>query len=131
VYDFGASTTVNMFLTPHNSVTNSLRFTITTGGINGEQHLDAAANAVLPAGTWEHVAVVLGASGGALYLNGALVTTNAAMTLRPIDLGATANNWVGRSQYAADPFLDGEVDDLRIYDQALTATEVANVFAGR
>ena len=29
-------------------------------------------------------------------------------------MGATTQNWIGRSQYP-DPYLDGRVDDFRIY----------------
>jgi Concanavalin A-like lectin/glucanases superfamily len=129
VFDFGNSANVNMFLTTHAGTINAVRFAITTTGNAGEQHLDGTA--VLPAGTWRHVAVVLGAAGGALYVDGALVTTNAAMTLRPADLGAPVNNWVGRSQYAADPFLDGEVDEFRIYDRALAASDITTIFNAR
>lgn len=41
----------------------------------------------------------------------------------------TSLDWLGRSQYAADPFLDGQVDDFRIYSQALSAAEVMALFA--
>ncbi|GIH59871.1 beta-L-arabinofuranosidase domain-containing protein [Microbispora siamensis] len=33
----------------------------------------------------------------------------------PPDLGSTTGNWIGRSQYAGDPYLRGAVDSLRIY----------------
>src|SRR5207244_698868 len=39
--------------------------------------------------------------------------------------GSTAQNWIGRSQYGADPFLNGLVDDFRIYNGALSAAQVA------
>ena len=91
VFDFGSSTNVYMFLTPHAGGTSIARFAITTSGNANEQHLDATS--VLPVGTWTHVAIVLGAGGGTLYLNGAAVATNAALMLRPADLGAAANNW--------------------------------------
>jgi len=45
--------------------------------------------------------------------------------VRPSNLGNTANNWIGRSQFAVDPFFDGFIDDFRIYSRALSATEIA------
>jgi hypothetical protein len=45
------------------------------------------------------------------------------MTLKPSNMGTTTQNWIGRSQYA-DPYLNGRVDDFRIYNKALTAGEI-------
>jgi hypothetical protein len=64
-----------------------------------------------------------------LYLNGVEAARNAAMTVRPSDLGSTTQNWVGRSQYGGDPYLDGAVDSLRIYSRALTAAEVRSLYS--
>jgi hypothetical protein len=74
---------------------------------------------------------VLGATGGTLYVNGVAVTTSTAVVLRPMALGASTNNWIGRSQYAADPYFDGEIDEFRIYSQALTASEITTIFNAR
>jgi hypothetical protein len=38
-------------------------------------------------------------------------------------LQGTVNNWIGRSQWA-DPYLNGKVDDFRIYAGALTGDGV-------
>jgi hypothetical protein len=129
IFDFGADATTNMFLTPQNSQTSVLRFAITTGGNASEQRLDGAAP--LPTGSWHHVAVVLTGAGGTLYLDGQVAATNTALTLVPSMLGATANDWLGRSQYTADPYLDGQIDDLVIYARALSAQEIAAVYAQR
>jgi hypothetical protein len=65
-----------------------------------------------------------------LYVNGKLMATQEAVTLTPSELGATANNWIGRSQFP-DPFFKGSFDEFRIYNKALTPEEVdANFKAG-
>ncbi|GAA3220371.1 beta-L-arabinofuranosidase domain-containing protein [Dactylosporangium siamense] len=122
VFDFGSGTGVNMFLTAR-SGSGTARFAITATGAGGEQRIDAPA--ALPAGAWTHVAVTRNGNLGVLYVNGAEVARNTALTTSPANLGSTTQNWVGRSQYA-DPYLDGAVDSLRIYSRALTATEVAD-----
>ena len=38
--------------------------------------------------------------------------------VRPVE------NWLGKSSFAADPGLTGSIDELRVYDHALTADEV-------
>jgi hypothetical protein len=125
LFDFGTGTTVNMFLTPQ-SGSSTVRFAITTGGGGAEQQINSTS--ALPTGVWKHVAVTLSGNVGTLYVDGVQVGQNTNMTLRPSSLGNTTNNWIGRSQYAADPFLDGQVDEFRIYNRALSAAEVLGLF---
>lgn len=83
--------------------------------------------AALSTGAWHHIAVVLGSGAtytGTLYIDHVPVGTNTAMTFRPSDLGNTANNFIGKSQYADDPYLDADIDDFRVYKRALTAAEI-------
>jgi hypothetical protein len=126
VFDFGTGSGANLFLTPR-SGSGTARFAITTGGAGAEQRIEAPA--ALPSGTWTHVAVTLGNSVGVLYVNGAEVARNSALTVRPGDLGSTTQNWIGRSQYAGDPYLSGAIDGFRLYSRVLSAAEIAQ-FAG-
>jgi fibronectin type 3 domain-containing protein len=127
IFDFGRNTTSNMFLTPQNGSSGRLRFAITTNGAGGEQQINGSS--ALATGVWHHVAVTLHGNTGILYLNGAAVGTNAAMTLRPSSLGFTENNYLGRSQYAADPYFDGLLNEFRLYVAALSADEIAATHA--
>jgi hypothetical protein len=124
VFDFGSGTGTYLFLTPR-SGGGTARFAITTGGAGAEQRIDAPA--ALPAGVWTHVAVTQTGNLGVLYVNGAEVARNAALTVRPAALGSTTQNWVGRSQYGGDPYLSAAVDGLRVYARALGAAEVASL----
>jgi Concanavalin A-like lectin/glucanases superfamily len=126
VFDFGTGTNTYMFLTPNSRSATTLRFAITVGGNGAEQQLNDSPS--LPLGSWQHVAVTVTGSAGTLYLNGVAVAQNAAMTLTPSSLGTTTQNWIGRSQFSVDPFLDGKVDNFRIYSRALAASEVAVLF---
>ena len=124
IFDFGTGTTNYMFLTPknglhrHSSLCDQIRF-IT------EQFIDGTA--ALPTGGWHHVAVTLNGSTGTLYVDGVQVGSNTAMTITPTMLGATTQNWIGRSEFSADPYLNGRVDGFRIYNRALSASEVLAV----
>lgn len=124
LFDFGTGTTANMFLVPSSS-SGTARFAITTSGSGGEQRINAPS--ALPTGVWTHVAVTVGAGVGILYVNGAEVARNASMTLTPGALGSTSQNWIGRSQYSGDPYLDGAVDSFRVYSRVLTASEVSGL----
>jgi hypothetical protein len=127
VFDFGTGTTANMFLTL-SAGGGPLRFAITTGGGGAEQRIDHTGT--LPLGSWSHVAVTLSGNTGTLYVNGTPVGTNSNMTLDPSDLGATTQNYIGRSQYP-DPYLNATVDDFQIYDGALTAADIGALASGQ
>lgn len=122
IWDFGQDTNMYMFFTPTNNINNVAKFAISIHGNTAEQVVSAP----LPLAPlkWTHVAVVLGPSGGTLYLDGVVAGTNATMSLRPVHLGRTANNYIGRSQFSADPYLDGAVDEFRVYDRALSQEEI-------
>jgi glucuronoarabinoxylan endo-1,4-beta-xylanase len=126
IFDFGHNTTRYMFLTPQNGSSTRLRFAISTNSSGSEQQITGAS--ALAVGAWQHVAVTLNGNTGILYLNGVAVGTNAAMTLRPATLGVTTNNFLGRSQWS-DPYLNGLLDEFRIYSVALSASEIAATYA--
>jgi hypothetical protein len=128
VFDFGTGTNDYMFLTL-NAADSALRFAITTSGAGGEQQINTTDE--LPLNTWSHVAVTLSGTTGTLYVNGTAVGTNPDMTLTPADLGDTTQDWIGHSQYPADPYLDGEVDDVNIYSSALSAAQIATLASGQ
>jgi hypothetical protein len=128
IFDFGSGGNSYMFLTPAAGGSNKVRFTITNPGGTGEQVIDGAA--ALPTGAWTHVAVTLTGNLGILYVNGAEAGRNESMSLKPLDLGATTQNWIGRSQFASDPYLDGRVDDFRIYSGALSAADIVALANG-
>ena len=126
IFDFGTGTTRYMFLTPR-TPGNQTRFAISTAGAGGEQRLDSAG---LSTGRWHHLVVTLTGDTGTLYVDGMQVAQNVSMSLAPADLGNTSANWLGRSQFSADPYLDGRIDNLRMYSRVLSLQEVQALEAG-
>ena len=126
IFDFGSGTSTYMNLMPKNGSNGKIRFAIRNNG-SSEQIIDG--QSALATGGWHHVAVTLNGATGTLYVDGLQVGQNTTMTLKPSDLGATTQNWIGRSQFA-DPYLDGRVDDFRIYNRAISASEVTSVMNG-
>jgi hypothetical protein len=128
IFDFGTGTTVYMFLTP-NSSSATTRFGITTAGNQQEQQVNTTPT--LPTGTWQHEVITLSGSTASLYVQGASVAQNTNVTLTPASLASTTHNWIGRSQFTADPYLNGQVDNFRIYGRALSASEVQALYAAQ
>ncbi|MFF3850303.1 beta-L-arabinofuranosidase domain-containing protein [Streptomyces sp. NPDC002328] len=121
VLDFGDDTTRYLYLTARNA-SGVPRFAITTGGPGAEQGLNGTA--ALPLNRWSHLAVTIGAGVGTLYVDGAAVARNTAMSLTPAALGALAHHWLGRSHFASDPVLAGAFGGFDVWSRALSADEI-------
>ena len=84
-----------------------------------------------PTGQWQHLAVAFDGVAGfiRMYVNGQLVATNAA----PASLLANAHEVsIGNRPSTADAYLypfTGQIDDVRVYTRALSATDVQALYA--
>jgi hypothetical protein len=127
IFDFGTGVTSGnplnyMFLSPRQSTTGTMRFAIRQTTSTGESGVNSPMN--LSAG-WHHMAVVIDGSAMTLglYLDGEAVASGTTAVL-PKDLGATNQNWLGRSQWSGDGYYQGLIDDFRIYNRAMSTGEV-------
>jgi hypothetical protein len=77
---------------------------------------------VFPENEWVHVAAVVDEGNiGYLYWNGTLIKTG------PLEMPWTtqrAFHWLGRSAWSFDEYYDGLMDELIIFDRALSADEI-------
>jgi hypothetical protein len=123
IFDFGNGTGSYLFLSPMANSGN-MRFAITINGNGAEQRIDAPFP--LPTNSWCHVAVTLDGSVGLLYLDGVPIATNNNLTIRPWQT-LSATNYIGHSQFSADPLFHGEVSSFRIFGRALSGPEIQNL----
>jgi hypothetical protein len=123
IFDFGNGTGAYLFLSPMASSGN-MRFAITTNGNGAEQQINAPFP--LPTNSWCHVAVTLDGTVGLLYLDGVPIATNNNLVIRPWQT-LSATNYIGHSQFSADPLFHGEISSFRIFGRALSGAEIQNI----
>ena len=84
----------------------------------------------MPIGQLTYIAVTYDplSNSSKLYLNGVQVTS-ATKALNPLRDFTDYNNWLGRSQWARDPFYNGEYEEFRIWDGVLSGDQIAAHYA--
>ena len=125
----GSSETV--FSTVNGSGTGGYGVYISTGNVlgfivyNGVGSSAVLGNTVVTQKTWHHVAYVFtGPTTANLYLDGVLDKTGSfTQNLASI----SANRFIGTNSNLADHF-NGKIDDLRIYNRALSDLEVRQLY---
>ena len=101
---------------------NNLAFGVS---VNGTASTNALLAGGLLRGTWNHVVGTFDGTTVALYLNGVLRST-AALSGNLFD--STVNLRLGSEQITGPNFFNGYLDDVRIYNRALTAAEVRQLY---
>ena len=124
VFDFGDGPSSNNLL---------LAFSGTSGQMTLQNFVGAAnqgaitSGAVFPTNTWVHVAVTITPGNAVMYWNGVAQASGNIGTLANT---ARANQYIGKSNWASDALFNGIIDDFRIYNRVLSATDVGQLFAG-
>ena len=119
IFDFGMSgdpvTQPWMFLTPYSTFGggNGVQFAISTNGLTSPQYIISASP--LTTNQWHHIAVTLdnATNTATMYVDGTSVASG-IITLRPDDLGATNQNWLGISQFNSNAPFNGIIEEFRI-----------------
>lgn len=124
LFDFGNGEDEYMFLTPRDG-SGKMRFVLKNGGAEQVLVCDEKPNLL----SWVHFAVTLSADSVVCYLDGVKVgEAGSELSIRPSDFKPVLN-YIGRSQYDADPLLKANIDDFRVYNRALSASEIAEVMS--
>ena len=122
VFDFSTADAQNSLSFTPRTAGGQMRFSLRVAGV--EQIVEAPSSPHFTPDVWTRVAVTLANNTARLYVNGVEVASNPAMTNRPSALGVTTNNFIGKSASSAYPAFNGAVDEFRIYQGAVSATDV-------
>jgi len=118
--DMSTTQNGNMFFTALNT-----RYAISTTYWSTE--LTVNQGTTLPQGSWQLVTYTQSGTTGTIYLNGIQVKTG-TITSKPSVLGATTDNYIGKSCYSSDAYLlNSLLTDFRVYNRALSTTEIVTL----
>jgi hypothetical protein len=135
-----STSTSNHILSVFNTATSSRKFIfrVQSGGairlLTYDSSGTTAANATsssgaITAGTWHHVVAVENSGTTTVYVDGTSVATDSGSN--NTNTSPTANlNFGGRDDFASssNERMDGKIDDVRIYSDALTSAEVGYIY---
>ena len=122
IFDFGNGDGQYMYLTA-NASSNKMRFGMKNNG--EEQYFDISK---LSTYQWKHVTITISNDSITAFIDGEQKVSTADITIRPADFNPIFN-YIGRSQFRNHSMFKGDVDDLRIYNYALSADEVNALYA--
>lgn len=100
-------------------------YDVTAFGGGGTQVVDAV-NPASPFGSWMHLAVVYDGANSGLYINGVL--DSAFVDTTSTQPGLTPGLFIGTNNYFNEDF-HGFVDDVFVFDRALSAAEISSIHA--
>lgn len=118
--DFGnGAGGVNILFT-RNGVSNTLRFDTNEGLVDAEN--------AFTQNEWQMFVVTMTETGAVtLYKNGLPIQTG---TVGLPEVVTRTINYIGESNWASDSFYAGMMDDMRIFNYAITADQVADLYSG-
>ncbi len=129
IFDFGSSIANAPYVvfTPRDT-TNRCRFEVRAGGVIFT--LQCSTGVVLPANRWVHLALTFDSASDEMriYFDGQQVASRAGATfaLSSINFG---DNRIGQNRIAGSTDFRGRIDELLVWDAALTQAEIAQVLA--
>jgi hypothetical protein len=89
---------------------------------NGSYKWGVTSSFAINDGIWKHLAIVQKDNGGQMYLNGTLDQTD--NTGGKVNLLSICKTYIGGDLRDYNSYYSGKVDDLRIYNRALSASEI-------
>ena len=125
IFDFGNGEQQYMFLTA-NADNGLMRLAAKNGG--DEQQMDICK--LKTNSSWQHITITFSEDSVVAYVDGQKKAHSTDFNIRTIDFKPVFN-YIGRSQFAGDPLLNADIDDVRFYNYALSANDVENLYLGK
>ncbi|MBQ8002624.1 MAG: hypothetical protein IJ297_04190, partial [Clostridia bacterium] len=126
VFDFGTDNQRYMFLTPYYGE-NHLRGAITANSYDYEKGVSIEVD--IETGRWTHLVMMQEGDTMRIYIDGVLAGETENVKLDPYEIKYTIPYcYIGKSMWSGDRYFDGTIDELYIYDRAISEEEVTALF---
>ncbi len=124
----GGNDTSNCFCLAASGTNLGLTYGTKYNGLSGARVSSDPADKI-PTGEWAHMVYTQSGAEARLYLNGRQVGVNTEMERNPRELVSGQTVRIGSNHLYNDPSMKGQLEDLSIYNGAMTADEVADLYA--
>jgi hypothetical protein len=126
VVDFSNGSANDNFFVGRNGINDSVAFGVYNGNISPPAIISPQGS--LATNQWQHIAVTEDGSGNVnLYIDGVLAGTGATVVPNVLERN---DMFVGRSPWVTDQYFAGRIDDVRVYNRALSAAAISSIAAG-
>ncbi|MGE0079122.1 MAG: PKD domain-containing protein [Bacteroidales bacterium] len=120
LFDFGNGPGSDNILIANSSTNNNLTFDIYKSGASSS----LTTTNILSTGTWTYIAATLSNTGAAkIYVNGNLITSG---TINIPNTIARNINYIGKSNWTADSYFNGSMDEISIWNKELSQAEITS-----
>jgi hypothetical protein len=129
--DFGTGTADNFYFVPDQINSSTSLAAGELGGIHNSLafvDLWTTSTVNLTDKVWHQIATTWNSQRVDFYVDAVAIGSKVTPATLPSDLGATMPNWLGRSFNDVYPALYAELDDLRIYDRALSQADIGALY---
>ena len=120
IFDFGNGEDQYMYLTTSTDK-NVMRLAAKDG--DKEQFM----NIGRLTSTWKHITITINKDCIVAYIDGEEKETSNEITIRPADFKPVCN-YIGRGQSSSIPLLKADIDEVRVFNYALSAAEVKKLY---
>ncbi|MGI6296864.1 MAG: LamG-like jellyroll fold domain-containing protein [Armatimonadota bacterium] len=122
--DMGNGPNADNIVIAREAATNNIRFYLYRGSTSAG--ILVGANAI-SLNTWQHFVATIDTSGwGRIYKNGSLIAQGPMSVPEAI---TRSNVYIGKSNWEADTYYKGRMDEFAIYDRCLSASEISDHYA--
>ncbi|WP_016956598.1 LamG-like jellyroll fold domain-containing protein [Catenovulum agarivorans] len=122
IFDFGNEASDSISLTPK-SAAGPMQLKVAHAG--QVQTLDSA---LINTGQWVHLTIVFADGKVKIYQDTMLMAETSNMSIKLQDISPVAN-FIGRGQDHTANFFNGSIDDLRLYNYALSESEIQAIYS--
>lgn len=120
--DFGNGAGSDNIYLSRTGASNTLHFSVYIGATESSVEAENA----LALDAWQFLVVTMDGSGNtALYKNGTQLQTG---TISVPNVVTRTSNFIGESNWEADALYEGQMDEVKLYNYAMTADEIAEIY---